>query len=192
MTRINKWGIFFCLCCICFFLGTKLVGKTEASFSSQVFLGKISMTSALVFPATIIDLKERAFTIANSIDQYFKTMKQPSNKLGFSEVEDRLDRAIRIKQYINSFFVINNELAGYYQRVHNDSDLKYVVDGYRNVNDLINEKRITERSQQIDEMIEFYIEKLKLLDQEEKNKNSQEKVRAEHDEKYEKDISNLR
>ncbi|MBB2479652.1 hypothetical protein H5P36_05570 [Bacillus sp. APMAM] len=140
MTRINKWGIFFCLCCICFFLGTKFVGKTEASFSSQVFLGKISMTSAFVFPATIIDLKERAFTIANSIDQYYKTIKQPSNKLGFSEVEDRLDRAIRIKQYINSFFVINNELAGYYQRVHNDSDLKYVVDGYRNVNDLINKK----------------------------------------------------
>ncbi|MDF2035903.1 DUF4047 domain-containing protein [Cytobacillus oceanisediminis] len=49
-----------CLCCLSFYAGTQLVGKTEASFTSQAEAKPIKISTAFVFPSYIHGLEEKA------------------------------------------------------------------------------------------------------------------------------------
>ena len=56
---LNKL-IFPCLCCLSFYTGTLLVGKTEAAFTSQAETKPIKISTAFVFPSYIHGLEEKA------------------------------------------------------------------------------------------------------------------------------------
>ncbi|MBG9450991.1 hypothetical protein ABE67_17140 [Cytobacillus firmus] len=49
-----------CLCCLSFYTGTQLVGKTEAAFTSQAETKSILISTAFVFPSYIHGLEEKA------------------------------------------------------------------------------------------------------------------------------------
>ncbi|RBP96612.1 DnaD domain protein [Cytobacillus firmus] len=49
-----------CLCCLSFYTGTQLVGKTEAAFTSQAEAKPIIISTAFVFPSYIHGLEEKA------------------------------------------------------------------------------------------------------------------------------------
>lgn len=49
-----------CLCCLSFYTGTQLVGKTEAAFTSQAEAKPIIISTAFVFPSYIHGLEEEA------------------------------------------------------------------------------------------------------------------------------------
>lgn len=49
-----------CLCCLSFYTGTQLVGKTEAAFTSQAEAKPFKISTAFVFPSYIHGLEEKA------------------------------------------------------------------------------------------------------------------------------------
>ncbi|WP_264739494.1 DUF4047 domain-containing protein [Cytobacillus firmus] len=57
--QLNK-VILPCLCCLSFYTGTQLVGKTEAAFTSQAEAKPIIISTAFVFPSYIHGLEEKA------------------------------------------------------------------------------------------------------------------------------------
>ncbi|WP_370224866.1 DUF4047 domain-containing protein [Cytobacillus sp.] len=56
---LNKF-ILPCLCCLSFYTGTQLVGKTEAAFTSQAEAKPVIISTAFVFPSYIHRLEEKA------------------------------------------------------------------------------------------------------------------------------------
>ncbi|MBX9974818.1 DUF4047 domain-containing protein [Cytobacillus firmus] len=56
---LNKF-ILPCLCCLSFYTGTQLVGKTEAAFTSQAEAKPINISTAFVFPSYVHGLEEKA------------------------------------------------------------------------------------------------------------------------------------
>ncbi|MGE8204536.1 DUF4047 domain-containing protein [Heyndrickxia sp. NPDC080065] len=171
MSRKYHKVVFPCLCCLSFYLGTQIIGETEASFSSQTSLEKITITTAFVFPSTIKDLKNRAKKTVKQIQQSFERIDLTSKNLSIKEIKEKLARISQTKGQIEEFYKIYDELSRYYQQVQKQKDgnhtFNYVSDGFKNVDMLKRDKKLSSYSRRIEAISVSLREQIEKLEKQE-------------------------
>lgn len=173
------------ICCIAFYGGTQLVGETEASFSSQVTPDSITMSAAIVFPATIKQLEDRAEKVSNNMNHHFKTIVAASPDT-LEELHKQLAAVTANEQELilelATLHGIYEELSMYNMEIQNEevSDIHtydYVREGFLHVDRLLKDQQAAIDFQQIEASRSSILKQMQELTETEKTseENAQSK-----------------
>jgi Domain of unknown function (DUF4047) len=132
-------------------LAIHLMGETEASFSNQETVDKLTFSAAFVFPSTIKGMEKEASQHVNEI----KKMYQGYQKLNLDEALLLKETLISLDQELQRLY---RELEGYYQQaLKNPEEFNYVIKGFDRVDKLVVELDSAEKMSQL----QSYIDSLK-------------------------------
>jgi hypothetical protein len=134
--------IFVCLCCLFFYLGNRLVGETEAIFSSQVKHEPIELSAAFVFPSTIKHLEDTAEESVMSIKKNYQMTLSITPNETLEELQGQL---ARISGNVQELYIQLDKLNTVYEELslyknkNQEEHLAYVQEGFQSVESLRNE-----------------------------------------------------
>ncbi|MED1205761.1 DUF4047 domain-containing protein [Heyndrickxia acidicola] len=179
MRAVPKSLILPCLCCISFYTGVQLTGKTEAVFSSQVKADPITISAAYVFPDTIKQLVNQAGSIQKDMKAAYDEMPPASTGISIEDwkaellkVEDAGQKLKKQEKTLNDVYkkmcTYNNEIPSGLGR-----DIKeyvFVREGFQRVRQIESEVKITENYKNIESLRSTIEQKIK--EQEEKANTS--------------------
>lgn len=178
----HKTMLFPCLCCLTFYAGSQIVGETKASFSSQMSPKPISVATAFVFPATILELEKRAEDLANQMHRNYGTILTNPQDPSIQKMRDRLIEITKIEQKLHqqtgSLMHVHDELSSYHNKLQdvNKNETKtfsYVKEGFLKVDRILKEVQEEINIQKIDSIRTSLA--LQIRDLEEKEKVSKER-----------------
>ncbi|MFB7138784.1 hypothetical protein ACFCYN_03885 [Gottfriedia sp. NPDC056225] len=137
-TSLRRILIFPCLCSISFYLGSELVGKTEASFSSTFHLDNVEISAAYVFPATIKSLDKDAVKLRDNAFQQYDKIINTSSKGSIDELTASLENISLSEDELNtnleSLSSIKEVMLKYYNLMPEDEhSYDYVLQGNKQV-----------------------------------------------------------
>ncbi|PGL72862.1 DUF4047 domain-containing protein [Bacillus sp. AFS055030] len=139
---IHKMIILPCLCSISFYVGVKIVGETEASFSTKETLSPVEVSTAFVFPSTIKQLVNESKEIAKTINKEYESIDPPSTDDSLQELkvsEEKIketDQKVRLQYKALESNV--EELSRFNSQIQNQKNadpkaFDYVSEGYHDV-----------------------------------------------------------
>ncbi|MGG2025320.1 DUF4047 domain-containing protein [Gottfriedia sp. S16(2024)] len=169
---IHKMIIFPCLCCMSFYVGVKITGETEASFSTKETLRPVEVSTAFVFPSTIKQLVYQSQEIAKTINKEYESIDLPSTDVSYQELEiseDKIketDQKIRL-QYkalesnVDELSQFNSQILS--QKNTDPRTFDYVSEGYHDVLNILKNVQATvdfKYIEKVHSLISFQIKQL--------------------------------
>ncbi|MCM3244255.1 DUF4047 domain-containing protein [Cytobacillus firmus] len=159
-----------CLCCLSFYTGTQLVGKTEAAFTSQAEAKPIIISTAFVFPSYIHGLEEEARINSEQILKEhagLETFVKNGLLNGTAEPSSEfLRKKEQITASLKKLHRIRAELKKLYLKAEKKEGYEFVSKGFLKVDKLL--LRIND-SLNLQELEQLFYQKL----QEQKKKQQQ-------------------
>ncbi|WP_179865603.1 DUF4047 domain-containing protein [Bacillus sp. AFS017336] len=146
----HKVILFPCLCCMSFYVGSQIVGETEASFSSQISPEPITLAAAFVFPATIEELGKRAEGLKNQMHGNYESIIASTQEQSLQKLRDKLTETTlteqKLREQSNSLQHVYDEMSSYNkrlqeQRTTGNKTYSYVREGFQKVGSIIKEVR---------------------------------------------------
>ncbi|USK47652.1 DUF4047 domain-containing protein [Bacillus sp. CMF12] len=138
--QLNK-VILPCLCCLSFYAGTQLVGKTEAAFTSQAEAKPINISTAFVFPSYIHGLEEKARISSEQIVKEQAGLETSVKNGLFNGTEDPPSEFLRKKEQITASLEelhrIRAELEKLDRQAEKKEGYEYVSEGFLKVDKLL-------------------------------------------------------
>ncbi|WP_165346995.1 DUF4047 domain-containing protein [Gottfriedia acidiceleris] len=144
----HKVILFPCLCCMSFYVGSQIVGETEALFSSQLSPKPITVAAAFVFPATIEELDKRAEDLENQMQGNYESIMANTPDQSLRKLRIRLTEITTIEhklyQQSNSLQLVYDEMSSYDNRLQDqkmtgNQTFGYVREGFQKVDRIIKE-----------------------------------------------------
>ncbi|MCM3405797.1 DUF4047 domain-containing protein [Cytobacillus oceanisediminis] len=177
-----------CLCCLSFYTGTQLVGKTEAAFTSQAEAKPIIISTAFVFPSYIHGLEEEARINSEQILKEHAGLETFVKNGLLNETADPSSEFLRKKEQITASLKklhrIRAELEKLFLKAEKKEGYEFVSKGFIKVDKLL--LRIND-SLNLQELEQLFYQKW----QEQKKKQQGEDIKTnelETDEKLEMPI----
>ncbi|MBU8728491.1 DUF4047 domain-containing protein [Cytobacillus oceanisediminis] len=159
-----------CLCCLSFYTGTQLVGKTEAAFTSQAEAKPIIISTAFVFPSYIHGLEEEARINSEQILKEHAGLETFVKNGLLNETADPSSEFLRKKEQITASLKklhrIRAELEKLFLKAEKKEGYEFVSKGFIKVDKLL--LRIND-SLNLQELEQLFYQKL----QEQKKKQQQ-------------------
>ncbi|PGS54458.1 DUF4047 domain-containing protein [Bacillus sp. AFS041924] len=179
---IHKMIIFPCLCCISFYVGEKIVGETEASFTTKETLTPIEASTAFVFPSTINQLVYQSQEIAKTINNEYETIDLPSTDVSYQDLkvsEDKIketDQKIRLlyktlERNVDELSQFNSQIVN--QKNTDPRTFDYVSKGYNDGLNILKNVQATVDFEYIEEVHSLISSQIKKLESETKNVQKQ-------------------
>lgn len=179
-------------CCISFYLGTQIVGETEASFSKQASIEKLTIKTAFVFPSTIHELKKQANAIAEHIEKSYERLNVDNNEISLQEAKERLAILSQLNEQVIAFYELYTELNRYNQQVREEKDhqhiFDFVIEGYKHVDKLMKAGGISSYARQFTDIQASLKEQIDRLEKQKLQQSQEELEKQETQESLENDL----
>ncbi|MCS0790325.1 DUF4047 domain-containing protein [Cytobacillus firmus] len=130
-----------CLCCLSFYTGTQLVGKTEAAFTSQAEAKPIIISAAFVFPSYIHGLEEEARISSEQIIKEYSGLETFVKNGMLNGTADPSSEFLRKKEQITASLKelhrIRAELEKLFLKAEKKEGYEFVSKGFLKVDKLL-------------------------------------------------------
>lgn len=173
----HKVILFPSLCCMSFYVGSQIVGETEASFSSQISPKPITVAAAFVFPATIEELDKRAEDLENQMLENYESIVANTPEQSLQKLHDKLNEITLIEQKLhqqsNGLQLVYDEMSSYHNRLQDqktagNQTFSYVREGFQKVDHIIKEVQEEIDFQKVAEIRSSVTLQIKELEEKEK------------------------
>lgn len=180
-----------CLCCLSFYTGTQLVGKTEAAFTSQAETKSILISTAFVFPSYIHGLEEKARINSEQMIKEHADLKAFVKHGLLNGTGDPPAEFLRKKEQITASLEelhrIRDELEKLDRQAEKKEGYEFVSEGFLKVDKLLLRMN---GSLNFEELEQLFYQKLQEQEKEQQGEGTRTKE-LEMVEKIEKPISEL-
>ncbi|URT68726.1 DUF4047 domain-containing protein [Cytobacillus firmus] len=163
-----------CLCCLSFYTGTQLVGKTEAAFTSQAEAKPIIISTAFVFPSYIHGLEEKARISSDQIVKEQADLETSVKNGLLNGTADPPSEFLRKKEQITASLEelhrIRDELEKLDRHAEKKEGYEFVSEGFLKVDKLLMRMNDSLYLQELEQLFNQKWQELKKEQQEEDHK----------------------
>ncbi len=173
--QLNK-VILPCLCCLSFYTGTQLVGKTEAAFTSQAEAKPIIISTAFVFPSYIHGLEEKARISSEQLLKEHAGLEASVKNGLLNGTADPPSEFLRKKEQITASLEELHRIRDELEKLDRQADKKegyeFVSEGFLKVDKLLMRMNDSLYLQELEQLFNQKWQEQKKEQQEEDNKTN--------------------